>query len=247
MAIHTVDACGHGIMLMLNRGISQIRGGMKMKNIENHYLNKYGSDAYEKVVFDIYLNKASNNYCFAFTAIFDEKEDEERDYLLSCLLENYQLNCTEYHGQVQCFDGIDKSVVEVETLSDDVQDLIKILNFSTIVSKEIYNVSCFGYDYIVKKYCIGRVTYNGIMHEIPVYGYRSDFDGKYNFEVLYPEIQVKKEFEKGFIISNTLNDNAVLKCVIVKDRFFYIVFSVGETDHALKYSMSNFVEIVDSI
>lgn len=217
---------------------------MKMKNIENYQINKYNSDAYEKVVFDIYLNKESNNYCFAFTAIFDEEEGE---YLLSCLIENYLLNCTEYYGQVQCIDGVNKSVVEVETLSDDVEDLIKILNFSTIVSKEIYNVPCFGYDYIVKKYCVGRVTYNGVQYEIPVYGDRSDFDGKYNFEVLYPELQVKTEFEKGFNISNTLGDNAVLKCVIIKDRYFYIVFSEGETDYALKYSLNSFIEIVESI
>ena len=105
-----------------------------MKNIKTVKLDKYNTDNYKEIAFGVYLNKELNNYCFCFEA------DVIDQYPLEDLLDQYLVNCTEYYGQEVTIENEKKNIVEVETLSADKNDLIKILNFSTIVDKEIINV-----------------------------------------------------------------------------------------------------------
>ena len=221
-------------------------GGTIMRNIEVYPMEKYNGEDYEKTVFNINYNKKSHCYHFAFSAEFNTEDQEENWNLLGALAEDYGLSFGENIGQEQVINSVKKTVAEVYTLTDTVGELVKILNFSTIVGNTVGMVDCFGYVYLVKCYGMGKATYNGVPFDVPLYGYRSDFDGKYNYEVLYPELQVKSKFEKGFTIRGPKN-NAHLRFVIIKDRYFYVVMSVEGKEKALKFSLQGFEKVVDDI
>ena len=105
-----------------------------MKDIKPFKLKKYDTDDYSEIAFNIYYNKKANNFCFCFEA------DNIEQYPLEDLLDQYLVNCTEYYGQKEIIDGEEKNIAEVETLYSKKDDLIKILNFSTIVGNEIINL-----------------------------------------------------------------------------------------------------------
>ena len=221
-------------------------GDMRLKRIKNYPLEKYEGEDFEKVAFHVYQNKRSKEYHFAFSAIFDGGDEEELAYFLEGLMDDYGLYMGEYQGAEQCVDGVNKAVVEVCTSSGEIGDLIQILNFSTIVGNEVCMTECFEGMCYVKYYGMGKATYNDISFEVPIYGYRTDRDGRYNYGVIYPELQVKSKFDKGFKVRGPKMD-AHLKSVLVKDRYFYILMTLGGKEQALKFSLEKFEKVVYEI
>lgn len=221
-------------------------GGVTMRNIEVYPMEKYSSDAYEKVAFDVYRHKEANNYHFAFSAQFNTEDRESAVYFLEALVEDCGLYFGEYYGREQEVGGVKKLVTEVHTLKDSIEDLVQILNFSTIVGNTVSMVDFGDSVFYAKHYGMGKATYNGLPFEIPVYGYRDDWEGSFNFAVRYPELQVKSKFEKGFTIRGPKN-NALLRYVVVKDSKFYVVMSVGGKEQALRFSLQGFEKVVDDI
>src|SRR5690349_10145270 len=122
-----------------------------MKNIKARHSEKYDSEKYEKIGFGVFKNNSENNYCFTFEAEFEESEEQ---YPLSDLLSQYSVSCTDHYLTDQIIDGIKKSIIEVETLTDKKDDLIQILNFSTIVGRTIENIVYGKYALLVLKYGI---------------------------------------------------------------------------------------------
>ena len=159
---------------------------------------------------------------------------------------DYGLYMGEDQGAEQCVDGVNKAVVEGCTSSDEIGDLIQILNFSTIVGNEVCMTECFEGMCYVKYYGMGKATYNDISFEVPIYGYRPDRNGRYNYGVIYPELQVKSKFDKGFKVRGPKMD-AHLKSVLVKDRYFYILMTLGGKEQALKFSLEKFEKVVYEI
>ena len=100
----------------------------------SYELEKYQTEKFEPIIYDIYHNKGEDNYCFCF-----EITEEADQYPLEDLLTQYSLNCTDFYGQGSQVNGALKYLIEVETLSSDKADFISILNFSTILNKEIVN------------------------------------------------------------------------------------------------------------
>ena len=92
-----------------------------MKNIKVKHLNKYDTDIFEKIKKQVYKNKLTNNYCFAYEA---ELEENEEQYPLGDLLDLFRLRCTEdFCFKEEVNGGIKKQIVEVETSSDSKKDL----------------------------------------------------------------------------------------------------------------------------
>ena len=220
-------------------------GGMEMFDIESLSAERYG-DAYEKVAFDVYRHKETGTYHFAFAARFNREDPEDWGYFLDALTEDYGLLFGGDMGKEKDVHGEKKSVVEVHTSGGSIEELVQLLNFSTIVGNTVGMADFGDYAYLVKCYGMGKATYNGKPFEIPVYGYRSDRDGLYNFGVIYPELHVKSKFEKGFSIRGPQRD-VVLKYVVVKDRRFYVVMTMDGKQKALRFSLQGFEKVVDDI
>lgn len=191
-----------------------------MKNIKTVKLDKYNTDNYSEIAYGVYLNKKSNNYCFCFEA------DVIEQYPLEDLLDQYLVNCTEYYGQESTIGDEKKNIVEVETLSADKKDLIKILNFSTIVDKEIINVVYKGSELLVVNYGNSSFSLNGKKVCIPIVGYRNDRRGMVCFELIYPEAQYKNMFIKDQSYNIEFNDfdENNLKYIILQDGKAKIIY-----------------------
>lgn len=191
-----------------------------MKDIKIVKLDKYNRDDYKEIAYDVYLNKNANNYCFCFEA------DKVDQYPLEDLLDQYRVSCTEYYGQEVDFKGEKKNIVEVETLSTDKKDLIKILNLSTIIDKEIINVVYNNSELLVVNYGNSNVIINGQEVHIPIVGYRNDRSGMICFELEYPEAQYKSMFTKGeeFNIEMDNFDINNLKYILLKDWKAKIIY-----------------------
>ena len=164
-----------------------------MKEIKPLKLQKYREDAYAEIAFEIYHNKKQNNYCFCFEA--DDMENDE--YLLEDLLDQYSLSCTEYYGQEVNIGSETKHIAEVETLSDDKECLLQILNFSTIAGKEIISYAEGMYDCFGVKYADSNFSVNGTKIHVPIAGERNDRSGMISFETIYPEKQLEHMLTSG--------------------------------------------------
>lgn len=196
-----------------------------MKDIKVVKLDKYSTEDYKEIAFDVYLNKKSDNYCFCFEA------DVVDQYPLEDLLDQYRVNCTDYYGQETELNGEKKNIVEVETLSSKKEDLIKILNISTIVDKEIINVTYNESELLVVNYGDSNFTINGKEIHIPIVGYRNDMSGMTCFELKYPEAQYKAMFTNGqeFNVEiDGFNENN-LKYILLKDSKAKIIYEDSKT------------------
>lgn len=191
-----------------------------MKYIKVVKLDKYNTDNYKEIAYGVYLNKESNNYCFSFEA------DVIDQYPLEDLLDQYLVNCTEYYGQEITIGNEKKNIVEVETLSADKNDLLKILNFSTIVDKEIINVIYNNSELLVINYGNSDFTLNGKKVNIPIVGYRNDKSGMVCFELIYPEVQYKNMFTKKQTYSIEFDnfDENKLKYILLRDGKAKIIY-----------------------
>lgn len=210
-----------------------------MKNIKLVKLDKYKPDNYNEISYGIYLNKSANNYCFCFEA------DVVDQYPLEDLLDQYGVNCTEYYGQGTIIDGEKKNIVEVETLSSNKIDLIKILNFSTIVDKEIINVAYNGSELLVINYGESNIIINEKEIHIPIVGYRNDRSGMVCFELKYPEAQYKKQFTDGHSISidiDNFNENN-FKYILLKDSKATIIYENNNKTTEIIFNLKELEQI----
>lgn len=205
-----------------------------MKDIKIVKLNKYSTEKYKEVAYDIYLNTESNNYCFCFEA------DALEQYPLEDLLDQYSLNCTEYYGQEVSIGNEKKYVAEVETLSANKKDFIKILNFTTIIGKEINNINYNDNELLVINYGNSNFVMNGEEVHIPIYGYRNDFRGMVYFEVIYPEAQYIKMFtnNQNYNIELDYFDINNLKYILLQDNKAKIIY-INSSDSKLKEFIFN--------
>jgi len=214
-----------------------------MKNIRIRKLEKYNSDNYKELGFGVWLNKLDDNYCFSYEAML---EDDEGQYPLEDLLDKYRVNCTEYYGQEEIINGERVSYVEVETLSAELEDLISILNYATIVDKVVQNVAIKGAIYIVKKYSEGTVIFNDVEYTIPIIADRSDNGGLNNFEIQYPEKQYEAMFIEGVKITEGL-ENYVPKYVFLSNGKAKVICEptnfeeIREYDEHISMHQINFV------
>lgn len=191
-----------------------------MKDIKIVKLDKYNSENYKEIAFSVYFNKKANNYCFAFEA------DEVNQYPLEDLLDQYNVSCTEYYGQKVTINNEEKNIVEVQTLSNKKNELIKLLNFSTIIDKEIINVLYARSELLALYYGISNFILNGNKIEVPIVAYRNDYSGLTNFEVKYPEIQYKAMFNqnKEYNIELENFDVENIKYILLQDRKAKLVY-----------------------
>lgn len=217
-----------------------------MKNIKARYLEKYESDPYVEIVYSIFKNKSENNYCFSFEAEFDENEGQ---YPLSDLLNQYSLNCTDYYLTDQIIDGIKKSIIEVETLTDKKDDLISIFNFSTIIEKTIENVVYGRRALLVLKYGIGKIRLSDAEMSIPIFAYRNDRSGMVNFEIIYPEMQYKRMFEDGIDAQNLLSQKCKVEYILLEKAKAFVIFKDNEETYKLIYGLQGYeqTEIVSHV
>ena len=148
-----------------------------MQVLGSYELEKYQTEKFEPIIYDIYHNKGEDNYCFCF-----EITEEADQYPLEDLLTQYSLNCTDLYGQGSQVNGAWKYLVEVETLSTDKADFISILNFSTILNKEIVNYVKGKYEFLAEKRCMSSFYMGTQKVEVPVLAYRGDNFGSVFFK-----------------------------------------------------------------
>ena len=208
-----------------------------MKNIEARHLEKYDSEKYEEIAFSVFENKSENNYCFTFEAEFEENEEQ---YPLSDLLSQYSLSCTEYYLTDQIIDGVNKSIIEVETLTNKKSDLISILNFATIVKKTIENVVYCGRVILVLKYGMGKIKLADAEISTPIFAYRNDRAGMVNFEIIYPEIQYKKMFEDGIDAGDLVSKSCKVEFILLEKTKAFVIFTEKEETHRLTYGLKGY-------
>ena len=196
-----------------------------MKNIKQIKLKKYDTDNYSEVAFNIFYNKIAKNFCFCFEA------DSIEQYPLEDLLDQYLVNCTEYYGQKEIIDGEEKNIAEVETLSSNKEDLIQILNFSTIVGNEIINIEYSGFELLVKNYEKSNIIINEKVINVPIVADRSDRTGMTSFLVKYPEMQYKKIFTSGKHINIEIEnfDENKIKYILLQNDKAKIIYGDDET------------------
>ena len=209
-----------------------------MKNIKVKHFGKYDSNEYVEIAYSVYKNNLKNNYCFAYEA---ELEENEGQYPLEDLLDQYSVNCTEHYGEEVIIDGIKKAIVEVETLSDSKEDLIKIFNLSTIIDKIVENVVYCGAELLVLKYGTGKILQNGQKEmSIPIFAKRNDRTGMENFEKKYPEIQYKRMFESGINIPNSLLEISVMEYILLENNKANIIYKIHEETYRLVYGLKGY-------
>lgn len=80
-----------------------------MQVLGSYLLEKYQTEKFEPIIYDIYHNKGEDNYCFCF-----EITEEADQYPLEDLLTQYSLNCTDLYGQGSQVNGALKYLIEVE-------------------------------------------------------------------------------------------------------------------------------------
>ena len=208
-----------------------------MKNIKGKCLEKYNSDQFTEIAHSVFKNKLENNYCFAFEA---ELEENEEQYPLDDLLNQYNVSCTEYYENEEILDGIKKTIREVETISDSKNDLIKILNFSTIVGRTIENVVYCGSVLLVLKYGMGKIKLNDAEILTPILAYRNDRAGMMNFEIIYPEIQYNRMFEEGINGSDLLPQNCKMEFILLEKGKAFVIFKDNEETYKLVYGLKGY-------
>lgn len=211
-----------------------------MKNIESHVLEKYATEQYLEIAFSVFKSKSANNYCFTFEAEFEENEEQ---YPLEDLLSQYSLNCTDHYVTDHIIDGKKKSIIEVETLSDKKNDLINILNFSTIIGRTVENVVFGGSVLLVLKYGIGKIKFTSREVAVPIFAYRNDRAGMRNFEIIHPEMQYKKMFEEGVDIKDLMPAHGELKFVLLKDAKAFVIFEEDNQMHRLVYGLKGYEQM----
>jgi hypothetical protein len=191
-----------------------------MKDIKLVRLDKYSKDDYKEIFDGIFLDRNADNYCFCFEA------DIVEQYPLEDLLDQYRVNCTEYYGQEVIINGEKKNLVEVQTLSSKKIDLIRILNLSTILGKEIVNVSYFNSGLLAVNYGNSDFTINGKEVIIPILAYRNDSSGMICFEAKYHEMQYKSMFSKGqsYCVEIENFDANRLKYILLRDGKARIIY-----------------------
>lgn len=207
-----------------------------MKEIKIVKLDKYNNDNYKEIAFSVYLNTDADNYCFAFEA------DEVNQYPLEDLLDQYKVSCTEYYGQNVVLNNEEKNIVEVQTLSSEKKDLIHILNFSTIVGREIVNVSYGDMELLTLKYGLSNVVLNGNKLEVPIVAYRNDQTGMFSFEIKYPEMQYKNMFSNRQEINVELEnfDANGVRYILLKDRKALVVYEFDDKCYEAIFNLNGY-------
>ena len=210
-----------------------------MKDIRTFTLEKYSSDNYSEIAFGVYLNKETDSYCFCFEA------DEMEQYPLEDLLEQYNLSTTDDCGIVIGKDGKSKYIAEVETVSSDKSDFIQLMNFTTIVGREIVNFEIGDYVYLGVKYADSDFSINGIKVNAPIIGYRTDSSGMISFDVIYPDIQYKNMFTSGSNISAKVStaDIENICFIIIKDGHAKLFSTYEEISRMIIFNTDGFITV----
>jgi hypothetical protein len=210
-----------------------------MKDIRTFALEKYSSDNYREAAFGVYYNKESDNYCFCFEA------DEMDQYPLEDLLEQYNLSETDDCGVVIGKDGKSNYIAEVETVSSDKSDFIQLMNFTTIVGREVLDFEIGDYVYLGVKYADSNFSINGIRVNAPIIGYRTDSSGMTSFDVIYPDIQYKEMFTSGNNFSAKLStaDIENINLIIIKDGHAKLFSTYEEISRMIIFNTDGFITV----
>lgn len=190
-----------------------------MKDIKIRKLEKYDSENYEEIGFGVYFNKKAKNYCFSYQTKLEDGEDQ---YPLEDLLDKYLVSCAEFCGEEFLVDGEKISYVEVQTLSAKLTDLISILNYATLVGKEVQNVEIKGRCLLAKRYANGKVRMNDNEYEIPILANRSTGGNLNNFEIKYPEMNYVTMFKNAIEMPEDLF-NYEPKFIFLNDNLAKVV------------------------
>lgn len=208
-----------------------------MKNIVAKKLEKYESSSYKEIAFPIFKNTSLNYYCFAYEC---ELEKDEGQYPLEDLLNMFSVSCGEYFGEPYIENGIKKSIVEIITISDKIEELIKILNFSTIIGKQINNFVCGKNIMLGVNYGNANLIVNSKKIVVPIYAVRKNRNTE-NFCVYYPEIQLSNLFINDLDLSNYINDNNEVEYVLIKENYAYVIYKKDNEEEQLVYNLKGFV------
>ena len=194
-----------------------------MKNIKAKHLDKYDTDKFEKVKKQVYKNKSTNNYCFAYEA---ELEKNEGQYPLEDLLELFSLRCTEdFCIKEEVIGGIKKQIVEVETYSDRKKDLNNILNFSNIIGKTVENVELCEAAVLVINCGMGKIILYGNEILLPIFAER--ISPEHTFNIIYGEEIFINEFKNGVNIGEAIPKGSEIRYVLLTSNVSFTKKTIG--------------------
>lgn len=211
----------------------------ELNQIKVVILDKYrDTTLYNEVVQGIYKNIRKDNYCMSFEAEIIEQ------YPLETLLSQYSLNCTnDYCGEEAYINGEKKWIAEVET-DGDLEHLIKLLNFSTIIDKKIVEFSLDGYGIIGVNYGTTNFIINDKEIKVPIIGCRHDPWGQATFTLKYPEAHLQSLFLKGqHHHIPDFTENAVFKGLLLKGYHAYLVFTENDEYKGIMYNQKEPIRI----
>ncbi|HEM3181529.1 hypothetical protein [Streptococcus suis] len=211
-----------------------------MNVLDTYPLTKYQTDDYNFILFDIYYSKAKK--CFSFCC---ELAEQAEQYPLEDLLEQYWLVCGDYCGEETEIDGTKRFLLEVETIDETKEDFIHILNFSTIIGKNVLNFPVGQFE-CIGVFCdeVSDFLLNQQEIKLPIYRYRNDRDGMVGFEnkhaeavIIYNHLMKEKSYEFPKAIGMTFD------FIYIKDRKAYLVGKQGETDCQLRIGVDGMEEL----
>lgn len=195
---------------------------MNMKVLGTYQLDKYATPDFNQIAYEIYHNRAKNNYCFCF-----EAAEEVEQYPLEDLLDQYLVNCTEWHGQGVEINGKTRYLIEVETLDAGKDNFIKLLNFSTILNKTIVNYVQLDGVCLGEQRAVSSFSIRGEKITVPIIANRNDQSGMMSFNLKYPEAQLAALFvdNRHYDLDRLDGEFAYIE---LKDRRAYLVLNQGD-------------------
>ena len=194
-----------------------------MRNIKIRDLEKFHNIEYEFIAFGVYFNHTTKKFHFAIEYKLDDNEDVE--YPFTFFLDKYGLSCPyEYNGCEIVEDGEVKAVAEVVTNSDTKLDLLRILNFSTIVDKQVTYAEYEDYLLLVLAYGEGKVFFDDRYAEVPVVASRMNEYGNDNFEYNKSELKSYEKLAEGVNIEANVADDMKLQYVLLENELLNFVF-----------------------
>lgn len=200
-----------------------------MKVLRSYPVAKYQTAGYKAVGFDIYHNLERD--CFALCL---EMAEPAEQYPLEDLLEQYWLVAGDYTGDFVEFDGDNLCLLEVETLNAGKEDLIYLLNFSTIIGKEVVNFPTGKYEsFGLKDPKESSFYLNGEELRLPIYYERTDRSGMVNFGNRHGEAVMRSKLTEGQRYDYAEAIGLVPDLIYLRDWTAYLVGKKDGVDMAL--------------
>ena len=196
-----------------------------MRNIKVRDISKFKDIMYEYVDYGVFYNNQTKKYHFAFEYKVDDNEDTE--YPLVFFVEKYGLEVSKDYDGAEIVENDEViAIVEVMTKTDSKVDLIRILNFSTIIGKQVSFVEYEEYLLLGLIYGIGKVFFDDKYRysEVPVLSPRTNEYGEDNFEYRDGELDTFKLLEDGVTIDFSVASDMNLQYVLLESDKANFVF-----------------------